>query len=200
MLTNTQITQATLPPCPPTLAHIEPLVLTWAADRNFFAADGATLSGQYLKSIEELGELAHAAARKKPDAIKDAIGDLMFLCMVQNKLAYTKPYSYFSVSSLPCITDLVIAQSDAAEGITELLHSLSGLIESRNRRGTVIGFIGTLAAVAEQHGLTLVECLWAAYCEVKDRKGVMRSGVFIKEADYAQSGLDSTGQPVGELV
>ena len=185
----------TLPPCPPTLAHIEPLVIEWATDRNFFAADGATLSGQYLKSIEELGELAHAVARKKPDAIKDAIGDLVFLCMVQSKLAGRE-----AVSSLPCISDIVIAHSAIAEGVTELLYSLSGVISYSSRRGTVIGFMGTLAAVAEQHGFTPVECLWAAYCEVKDRKGVMRSGVFIKEADYAQSGLDSTGQPVGELV
>ena len=34
---------------------------------------------------------------------------------------------------------------------------------------------------AEQHGLTVQDCLEHAYNDIKDRKGTMVDGVFIKE-------------------
>ena len=39
----------------------------------------------------------------------------------------------------------------------------------------------TLIIVAEQLGLTLTECLAVAYLEIKDRKGRLVNGTFIKE-------------------
>ena len=41
----------------------------------------------------------------------------------------------------------------------------------------------TLIILAQQNGMTLHECLNQAYTEIADRKGVMKNGVFIKEAD-----------------
>lgn len=39
----------------------------------------------------------------------------------------------------------------------------------------------TLIIVAEQHGLDIHDCLASAYDEIKDRKGRMVNGLFIKE-------------------
>ena len=41
----------------------------------------------------------------------------------------------------------------------------------------------TLIIVAEQLGLTLTECLAVAYMEIKDRKGRLVNGTFIKEIE-----------------
>ncbi len=41
----------------------------------------------------------------------------------------------------------------------------------------------TLIIVAEQLGFTLEDCLAIAYNKIKDRKGVMRNGQFVKESD-----------------
>lgn len=41
----------------------------------------------------------------------------------------------------------------------------------------------TLIILAQQHGLTLEECLQYAYDEIKDRKGKTINGTFIKESD-----------------
>lgn len=38
-----------------------------------------------------------------------------------------------------------------------------------------------LAIMAEQEGLTVTECLEHAYNDIKDRKGTMIDGVFVKE-------------------
>lgn len=42
--------------------------------------------------------------------------------------------------------------------------------------------IVTLAIQAKMWGLTLDECVEAAWNEIKDRKGSMQGGVFVKEA------------------
>ena len=43
----------------------------------------------------------------------------------------------------------------------------------------------TLVILAEQQGLSLEECLQAAWNEIKDRKGKTVNGAFIKEEDLA---------------
>ena len=37
--------------------------------------------------------------------------------------------------------------------------------------------------IVERHGLSLSECLETAYDDIKDRKGKMVDGVFVKEGD-----------------
>lgn len=43
--------------------------------------------------------------------------------------------------------------------------------------------IVTLIILAQQHGLSLEECLEMAYNEIADRKGKTINGVFVKESD-----------------
>lgn len=58
---------------------------------------------------------------------------------------------------------------------------------ARKDRPELIDAIGdtvvTLIILALQEGLTLQECLHAAYTEIADRKGKMVDGVFVKESD-----------------
>ena len=44
----------------------------------------------------------------------------------------------------------------------------------------------TLIILAQQHGMTLEECLQYAYDEIKDRKGETINGTFIKQADLGK--------------
>lgn len=46
----------------------------------------------------------------------------------------------------------------------------------------------TLIILAAQHDLELEECLKNAYNEIKDRKGIMLDGVFIKDTDPSYQG------------
>ena len=52
-------------------------VQAWALNRNFFADGGATYKGQWMKLVEEFGELALGLNKRKPDVIKDSIGDVI---------------------------------------------------------------------------------------------------------------------------
>jgi len=58
-----------------------------------------------------------------------------------------------------------------------------GLIESDyNKTRDAIGdVVVTLILLADMHGMSLQECLQAAYNEIKDRTGKMVDGVFVKD-------------------
>ncbi|MDW8571172.1 MazG-like family protein [Staphylococcus shinii] len=62
-----------------------------------------------------------------------------------------------------------------------------GAALSRNKLDDLKDGIGdtvvTLIILAQQHGMTLEECLQYAYDEIKERKGKTINGTFIKEAD-----------------
>lgn len=85
----------------------------WHYDRNLI--DGSTDQAQYVKLIEEAGELAGNIARKKD--VSDDIGDMIVV----------------------------------------------------------------LINIAARNNLTLKDCLVRAWDDIKDRKGRMVDGVFIKE-------------------
>ena len=88
----------------------------WANARNLIA--GSNPQAQFVKLIEEAGELANAIAKKKPiEEVTDAIGDMLVV----------------------------------------------------------------LTIIAAQYGLTIGTCANYAYDQIKDRKGRMENGIFIKE-------------------
>ena len=64
-----------------------------------------------------------------------------------------------------------------------------GAALSRNRMDDLKDGIGdtivTLIILAQQHGLTIEECLQYAYDEIKGRKGKTINGTFIKESDLS---------------
>lgn len=93
------------------------LIRQWAHDRNII--DGATPQAQFVKLIEEIGELAQGIAKSRPEAIADGIGDAVVV----------------------------------------------------------------LTILAAQHGMLIEDCINLAYNEIKDRKGKMINGTFVKEAD-----------------
>ena len=95
--------------------NYEKLIGQWHRDRNLI--DGSTDKDQYMKLIQEAGELSDNLCKGKD--IKDDIGDMMVV----------------------------------------------------------------LINIMVRNNLTMNECLSVAYNDIKDRKGKMVDGVFVKEGD-----------------
>ena len=93
----------------------EQLIAQWHRDRNLI--DGSTDKDQYMKLIQEAGELSDSLCKGKD--IKDDIGDIMVV----------------------------------------------------------------LINIMVRNNLTIEECLAVAYEDIKDRKGKMIDGIFVKEGD-----------------
>ena len=55
--------------------------------------------------------------------------------------------------------------------------------------------VARLRSIAEQVGLTLEYCVEQAYIDIKDRKGILIDGVFIKESNPAyKEALEKLGK------
>lgn len=100
-----------------TLDELHEKTIQWGVDRKFYGKGGTTVKDQYVKLIEECGEMAGNIARGRD--VKDDIGDFMVV----------------------------------------------------------------LTAIAKLSGTNLMECWEVAYNDIKDRKGEMHEGMFIKESD-----------------
>lgn len=98
------------------MSHFEK-IRNWAQARNIIR--GATPQAQFVKLIEEIGELANGISKSRKDEVVDGIGDAVVV----------------------------------------------------------------LTILAAQHDVSIEQCIEQAWGEIKDRKGKMINGTFIKEAD-----------------
>jgi NTP pyrophosphatase (non-canonical NTP hydrolase) len=85
----------------------------------------------------------------------------------------------------------IIKGSDPKSQLLKTMSELGELADGilKNRPAEIIDAVGdtvvTLVIVAAQCGFTIEECIEHAYEEIKDRKGRMENGTFIKEGDIA---------------
>lgn len=166
--------------------YYQRLVRQWAVDRNL--VEGSTPEAQCVKLIEEFGELARGIAKKDEALIKDSVGDTLVVCII---LAAQLGSDSFSIDKLifertaldvPDVSEKIVVR-----GATEL-GAISYFINVTNRDidrciGNIYALCDTLAEIAYLYKWTLADCLEAAYNEIKDRKGRMVDGIFIKEGD-----------------
>lgn len=161
------------------LKELVALIEQWAEDRNII--NGTQPIDQAMKLFEEFGELAKNVAKDRD--IKDDVGDVFVvltnLCKQCNR----------------SISDYLDREKFVASGIkvdVAFLGSELGAIatELYNNRGEgyfpeyAVSFAVTrLKNIAIQCNTTLEECVETAYNDIKDRKGLMYNGVFIKESD-----------------
>lgn len=165
----------------------------WAAERNFYAPTGATYEGQWLKLLEESGELAGGLARNKQAMVEDAIGDILVVLAVLdgfspaetpvgqrmwNDTMPSKGYQVGVVTAYSCLAEY-------------LRYMLTGNEDFRPIHRTLA--YAALIRIADEYLLTLEGCFLAAYNEIKDRQGIMYNGVFIKDTDPRYAELADNG-------
>lgn len=81
----------------------------------------------------------------------------------------------------------IINGSDPKTQTIKLISEVGELSDSINKgtdcRDDIGDCLVVLTILAEQKGYTIKECLEFAYEDIKDRKGLMFNGCFIKESD-----------------
>ena len=79
----------------------------------------------------------------------------------------------------------IIKGGTAKDHCLKLMQEVGELSDNLCKGKSPVDDIGdcmvVLAIIAEQHNLTVTECLEHAYNDIKDRKGQMIDGVFVKE-------------------
>lgn len=161
----------------------------WAEDRNLI--EGSTPKEQMLKLMEEFGELCGGIAKNKPDVIKDSIGDCMVVLIIMN-LQFNGMINIPSVLGRVC-SDLNRFEITKEEEINAILlavatnaghlsHSIA-MMKEQDSISNLFLVITTLFLLSTKLYIDISECVQYAYDQIKDRKGKMIDGVFVKEED-----------------
>jgi NTP pyrophosphatase (non-canonical NTP hydrolase) len=159
----------------------------WAEDRNIIK--GSKPIDQAMKLFSEFGELADNVGKGRD--CRDDIGDVfVVLTIIAKQFKNTIAGVATNVVSEPhCFNKNVkVSVAELGMTITSMMHENN----SDPLMFNIENALCNLNDICMVNDYTLQECVQIAYNDIKDRKGVMYNGVFIKESDPAyQDALDN---------
>lgn len=156
------------------------LISKWAWDRNLI--EGARPKDQFLKVVEEFSEILAADTL---DGIIDSIGDGLVTVFILAEQLNINP---------SILIDKSFAELSSDEGVdytlaSNPLYNLGRIAEQlcRGKQEGLEFYLTNLTAclitAAIEYDLSPSDCLKSAYDEIKDRRGRMVDGIFVKESE-----------------
>lgn len=147
----------------------------WAIDRNLHTASP---KAQALKVIEEFTETLVELEGGDIEAISDGVGDTYVTLIILGqqlginfRLAKGTSKSYYYSISKAAFRAINFLSTGLSKNNDMYTHS------------AYIQILAVLERVVKSYELSDEYCLNLAYNEIKDRKGKMVDGVFVKESD-----------------
>ena len=170
------------------LKELNQKIIDWAKERGI--DKNGTVEGQVIKTVEEMSELIKGICKDDIDLIKDSIGYVYVTLVVGNMLSKKSIDIYKTVKIRKEYYDnfKFFKFEDEYEETIRLLKGVLDVIyyiltdKSYNKK-TIGGTVSWLLDIAHTYNTTLEECVELAYNEIKDRKGKMVDGMFVKEGD-----------------
>lgn len=154
------------------------LVEEWGVARNIIG--GATAKDQFFKLVSENGEWATGVITSDREEMMDGLGDsVVVLTIMSRQLGYSIVDLHARIeynAKLPG-TDLNVLSH------LGLLADNLGKGQDEAARLRIGYLVEALIGVARRQGVCINNCLRLAYSAIKDRKGVMYNGIFIKSDD-----------------
>lgn len=152
----------------------------WAEARNLIL--GSSPAKQILKTFSEVGELAGNLIENKN--VADDIGDIgVTLVILAKQLGY-------SIPDRCLMDDLAEMPETAALALVREIGLLADLIAKQKPADEVFAKVASswemLQDVCDAADYDFNACLFEAYDSIKDRTGIMRDGVFVKQEDLDQ--------------
>lgn len=153
----------------------------WAEDRNLHTADPIK---QYDKLIEEFGELMKGINKQDMPMIEDSIGDMYVVLVVMG--------SQLGLPMADLLRDESIDTLRPEHDTFGYVRDLNRLADNMKTNEFYDGYVfiwnasdieKQLAKTCGEYYLDFTYCVELAYNEIKGRKGEMRNGKFVKEAD-----------------
>lgn len=159
-------------------------VKNWFRDRGLNKGDPKK---QVVKLFEELGELAGGVARNKRDIIIDSIGDILVV-LIGLSLQTNSIYDFDEKIDLDSEEEKLLMLFQALGSISFLMTDAVVVSDDITESDmaveeSIMIAYSWLNAFSNELELSCEECLAIAYDEIKDRKGKLINGVFIKEED-----------------
>lgn len=146
----------------------------WAKDRNLI--EGSNPEKQFFKTLSELLELINAVDK---DQEVDGYGDAWVTLVVGMHQFGFDYKETVSLAEKPPIQNLNTLKVMCALG--EAISSCK--IGMQAKKEAYCDAINMLKVFSEASGIAFKDCLEKAWDEIKDRKGKMINGMFVKESD-----------------
>jgi NTP pyrophosphatase (non-canonical NTP hydrolase) len=154
----------------------------WASDR--FLIKKENLETQFIKHLEEVGELAVGLQEKDEVKIKDSFGDIVVTIVI---LEFQKADNYKDVPK-NLASFVAHAQMYASQnGLHDAVYWVSATLFNDTITKSISTHYGGYRALcalenySAKKGYDLLECLELAWNEIKDRKGKTIDGNFKKD-------------------
>ena len=160
----------------PNLDDLEPLVIKWA-DKKGILQNGTPYK-QLLKTGEEILELLHAIEDNNLDEIEDAIGDIVVTLIIyaeMKKITCKRDFKNHSFKADDAAAHRLLTDYSVLLQAEKFGQSLKPIIDMHEM------MMIKLHRIACKYNLNIWECLKTAYNVIKNRKGKMINGVFIRD-------------------
>ena len=161
----------------------------WAEDRNIIK--GSKPIDQAMKLFSEFGELADNVGKGRD--CYDDIGDVFVVLTVIAKQTGRSVGDYVD-------GEVMLRHPHNKENVSELAYFLAPFVSyltipPQFNGQALVECIRLLRTIASNIGSSIEECVQIAYNDIKDRKGIMFNGVFIKESDHSyKEALEKLGK------
>ena len=167
------------------------LVTEWARDKGLVEESNDALRSQFIKGVEEGGEIFDAILNRDKDELIDAIGDRLVVATIECLNAGLDPVEYIKrrTTSHEC---MIFESFEEAVKSRQALNfiCLYGAAQGRLARAVakqqsinegVVNVIRVLNQLATLLCVDIGECYRIAYTVIRDRTGSTVDGVFVKD-------------------
>lgn len=164
-------------------------IIDWARERELDKK--GTITGQAIKTIEEVAELLKGISKNNLDMIKDSIGDVYVTLVIGVLITFKSDEMMDVICGMPELDDgdifrmRGVSKSDKMLDGLQLIKVFEGayLGNTFYWQDRIVSAIRILKIVCLDYELKLEDCIDGAYNEISGRKGRVVNGSFVKEGD-----------------
>ena len=170
------------------MQHLQELIVQWAHDRNII--EGSSIYDQTKKLVEEMGEFFNGINKGKPAVIVDSIGDMAVVLTILEAIHYREQGSPIEFRNHLNMKGSIYLEGEVVtieKTEADIAMLTSGMLtdavryDQRNTIDIIEGLLDALYHYTKLTHIDLYDCVKSAYDEIKDRKGKLVDGVFIKD-------------------
>lgn len=159
-------------------------IIEWAKERELDTK--GTVEAQAIKTVEELSELIKAICKDNKEDIIDSIGDIYVTLVIGNMLDESIMIDFLQEEMNLLFDDKAIKECrklNKRYKLKKLGEFIPVVLNYKYTSVVVRDLTYQLTKIAYSYKLDFVECVESAYNTIKDRKGKLVNGTYVKSED-----------------
>lgn len=167
-----------------TINKLNAHIIDWAKERELDTK--GTVEAQSIKTVEELSELIKAICKDNKEDIIDSIGDVYVTLVIGNMLDKFIMMDFLQEEMNLLFNDKAIKECkklDKKYKLKKLGEFIPIVLDYKYTSVVIRDLTYQLIKIAYSYKLDFVECVESAYNTIKNRKGKLVNGTYVKEED-----------------